>query len=138
MAVFVLEDLQTSCEVMVFPKTMQAHGHVLADDAIVVMKARVDARDDQPKLIAMEIERFEPVQDSVVPPVRINLSPNAVSTPLLSDLKQLLAEHPGESQVFLHLGRTKVLRLPEQFRVDPGNGLMAELRVLLGPDALAV
>src|SRR5690606_18779416 len=74
MAVFVLEDLQSSCEVMVFPRTMADHGHVLDDDAVVVMKARVDKREDQPKLIAMEIERFEPVGDGSSLPVRINLS----------------------------------------------------------------
>ena len=76
MAVFQLEDLQTSIEVMVFPKTMQKFGHVLTDDAIVIMKGRVDMRDDQPKLMATELERFEPVIDGA-PPVRINLSPNA-------------------------------------------------------------
>ncbi len=134
MAVFQLEDLQTSIEVMVFPKTMQKFGHVLTDDAIVIMKGRVDTRDDQPKLMATEIERFEPVMDGA-PPVRINLSPNALSEHLLADLKGLLHEHPGDSQVFLHLGE-KVLRLPDQFCVDASNGLMGELRVLLGADAM--
>ena len=61
MAVFVLEDLQTSVEVMVFPKTMTEHGHKLADDAVVIVQARVDKREDQPKLIAMEVEPFEPM-----------------------------------------------------------------------------
>src|SRR3546814_14835607 len=63
MAVFQLEDLQTSVEVMVFPRTKTEHGHKLEDDAIVVVKSRVDARDDQPKLIAMDIEHFEPMAE---------------------------------------------------------------------------
>jgi DNA polymerase-3 subunit alpha len=134
MAVFDLEDLQTSVEVMVFPKTMQKFGHVLEDDAVVILKGRVDTRDEQAKLMATEIERFEPVTDGA-PPVRINLSPNALSEKMLSDLKGLLHEHPGESQVFLHLG-DKVLRLPDQFCVDASNGLVGELRVLLGADAM--
>ena len=135
MAVFVLEDLQATCEVMVFPRTMQTHGHLLVDDAIVIMKCRVDKREDQPKLVAMELERFEPVTDSS-PPLRVNLPTNAVSSPLLAELKALLGEHTGESPVFLHLGAEKVLRLPEEFSVDATNGLIAELRVLLGPDAV--
>ena len=138
MAVFVLEDLQASCEVMVFPKTMQTYGHLLADDAVVVLRGRVDAKEDQRKLIVMDLERFEPTSSSGAPALRINLAPNAVSTPLLADLRELLAEHPGDSEVFLHLGASKVLRLSDEFAVDTGNGLMAELRVLLGPDALAV
>jgi DNA polymerase III subunit alpha len=135
MAVFALEDLQTSIEVMVFPKTMQQFGHLLDDDSIVVVKGRIDKRDDQPKLVATEIARFEPVVDGS-PPVRINLAPNALSDRLLEMLKMLLAEHPGESQVFLHLGERQVLRLPEGFCVDASNGLVGELRVLLGADAV--
>ncbi len=135
MAVFILEDLQSSIEVMVFPKTMQLYGHVLEDDAVVIVKARIDGRDDQPKLMAMDIERFEPVNDGA-PPVRINLSPNALSEAMLDDLKGLLGEHPGESQVFLHLGERQVLRLTDDFCVDATAGLVGELRVLLGPDAI--
>jgi DNA polymerase-3 subunit alpha len=136
MAVFVLEDLQASIEVMVFPKTMQQFGHLLVDDAVVCVKGRVDGRDDQPKLMATDIQIFEPITDGA-PPVRIKVSPNALSEHLLGGLKGLLREHPGESQVFLHLGERQVVRLPDEFNVDASNGLVAELRVLLGPDAIA-
>ena len=136
MAVFVLEDLQATVEVMVFPKTMQNYGHLLEDDAVVILRARVDTRDDQPKLMAMELERFEPVIDGN-PPVHVNLKPAALSDELLSALKALLSEHPGESQVFLHIGEHQVLLLPENFAVSATAGLLAELRELLGPDAVA-
>jgi hypothetical protein len=33
--------------------------------------------------------------------------------------------------------KTTVLRLGDDYLVDPGNGLFAELRVLLGKDCLA-
>jgi len=136
MAVFVLEDLQSSIECMVFPKTMQQFGHLLEDDAVVCVKARVDGRDDTPKLMAMDIQVFEPISDGA-PPVRIRLSPNALSEPLLAGLKGLLSEHPGESQVFLHLGDRQIVRLPDEFNVDASSGLVGELRVMLGPDAIA-
>ena len=64
------------------------------------------------------------------------LVPRTLEGEVLAELKELLGEHPGSSEVFLHLGATKVLRLPETFRVEANNGLMAELRVLLGPDAV--
>jgi DNA polymerase III subunit alpha len=47
MAVFVLEDLQASIEVMVFPPRMLEQGHKLEDDVIVSVKGRLDRRDDQ-------------------------------------------------------------------------------------------
>jgi DNA polymerase-3 subunit alpha len=135
MAVFALEDLQTSVEVMVFPRSMTDHGHKLVDDAIVTVKARVDAREDTPKLIAMEIEPFEPMSGEAFP-LRVKVSPSALSEPLIDDLKKLLGQHPGDSPVLLHLGEEKVLRLPQAWTVDVGPGLLGELRVLLGATAI--
>jgi len=135
MAVFTLEDLQSSCEVMVFPKTMTEHGHKLSDDVCVCVKARVDKREEAPKLIAMEIDVFEGIGDGSQS-LRIKLAPTRLNESLIDRLKGILGEHPGDAQVFLHLGDQQVLRLPDQFCVDTTNGLVGELRVLLGPDAL--
>ena len=46
MAVFVLEDLESSIEVTVFPRTLTEQGHKLEDDVIVTVKGRLDRRDD--------------------------------------------------------------------------------------------
>jgi DNA polymerase-3 subunit alpha len=135
MAVFALEDLQSSVEVMVFPKTMTDHGHKLVDDAIVTIRARVDAREDQPKLIAMELEPFEPLGSEAFP-LRVKVAAAALSEPLIDDLKRLLGEHPGDSPVLLHIGERKVLQLPDAWTVDVAPGLLAELRRMLGPTAI--
>jgi DNA polymerase-3 subunit alpha len=135
MAVFQLEDLRAAVEVMVFPKTMVDHGHKLADDAIVVVKARVDKREDTPKLIAMELDVVE-LSDDDLRPLRVKVATQALSEGLLAELKRILAEHPGDQPVELHLGDRKVLRLPDQWNVDARNGLAGELRVLLGATAI--
>ena len=137
MAVFELEDLQGAVEVMVFPKTMAEHGHVLEDDRIVVVKARVDQREDLPKLICMSLEPFELEGLGGAPPLRLQLPSHGLKPEELNLLKGLLSQHPGESEVFLHLGQ-KVLKLSDDFNVDTRNGLVGELRVLLGPDAVVV
>jgi DNA polymerase-3 subunit alpha len=136
MAVFTLEDLQASVEVMVFPKVMADHGHKLEDDLIVCLKARVDHRDDIPKLIANSIEIFQPAHDGA-PPVRLELGHTALRDDMLSKLQGLLAEHPGPSEVFVALGDKKVVRLRD-YQVEASNGLVAELRVMLGADAVVV
>jgi DNA polymerase-3 subunit alpha len=138
MAVFVLEDLQGAYETMVFPKSMQTYGHVLDNDAVVVMKCRVDKREDTPKLIAMEIEVLTDLGNDAAPTVRLKVHPALATEQLLADLKALLSEHPGHSQVLLELGDKQVLRLPDGFAVDATNGLLAELRVLLGGNAVLV
>ena len=139
MATFVLEDLAGVVEVMVFPRTMTDFGHVLENDAIVVVKGRVDLRDDTPKLVAMEVIRPEIAIDGGLP-VRIKVKLHALTDDKAARLKDVLAEHPGDSPVFVHLEapeKTTVLRLGDEVLVDAGNGLFAELRVLLGADCLA-
>ena len=139
MATFTLEDLGAAIEVMVFPKTMTGFGHVLADDAIVTVKARLDLRDDEPKLIAMEVGAPELVLDGG-PPVRLRVKPAALSGEKVERLRQILREHPGDCPVFVHLdhdiAHSTVLRLSDEHLVDSRNGLFAELRELLGANCI--
>ena len=134
MATFVLEDLNASIEVFVFPKAMTDYGALLDDDAIVVLKGRVDMRDDRLKVVCMEVQRPELAAEASTD-LRISLPLNSLTDQTVDGLKRLLAEHPGDSAVFLHVGE-KVLRLPSEFNVDSRRGLVGELRVLLGPNAI--
>ena len=65
MATFMLEDLRASIEVFVFPKVMAEIGALLADDAVFVVRGRLDTRDDQVKLVCMEAHRPELAADGV-------------------------------------------------------------------------
>jgi DNA polymerase-3 subunit alpha len=142
MAVFQLEDLTSSIEVMVFPKTMTEFGHKLVDDAVVLLRGRVDKREDTAKFIPLEIEIFEVTESARPTALRLRLSPNAARPELIDELKRLLREHQGPSPVLIQLGDAgqagKLLRLSDEFCVDTANGLVAELRVLLGPDAILI
>ncbi|MBV8162614.1 MAG: DNA polymerase III subunit alpha, partial [Acidimicrobiia bacterium] len=134
MATFVLEDLEAAMEVMVFPRTMHEYGPLLDDDAIVCVKGRVDLREEPAKIICLELKRPELEADRSSA-LHVNLPAARVTGSLIEDLKKVLLEHGGPAPVFLHLGQ-KVLRLPDPFNVATDNGLLAELRVLLGPNGL--
>ena len=134
MATFVLEDLQSSIEVFVFPRTMTEVGHLLADDAIVFVKGRLDLRDEVPKLVCSELKRPQLSLEGVEP-LRVSVPLGALDEVRLSRLRELLGEHPGGSPVLLHVGQ-RVVRLPAEFSVEATPGLLAELRVLLGPACL--
>ncbi len=133
MATFVLEDLDGAMEVMVFPKTMQEWGSLLADDAIVCIKGRVNKREDEPTLMCMEVRRPE-ISFEALRELELRL-PAGLTDDTVNELKRLLAEYPGDANVILRTGEQRV-RLPSEFRVDPSSRLLAELKVLLGPDAV--
>ncbi|HUE59284.1 MAG TPA: DNA polymerase III subunit alpha [Acidimicrobiales bacterium] len=135
MATFLLEDLQSTIEVWVFPRMMTDVGHLLADDAVVCVKGRLDMKEDQPKLICLELKRPELKLDGAIEPLHLELPLNALTDDRVESLKKLLSEHPGPSPVLLHVG-AKCIRLASQFSVDTTRGLLAELRVLLGPSCL--
>src|SRR5579859_469742 len=134
MATFTLEDLEASLEVWVFPRTMTQVGHLLADDAVVCVKGRLDLRDETPKLVCMELKR-PPLVLEGIDPLHLEIPIHALTEARVDQLKRLLEEHPGPSPVFLHVG-SKVIRLAAAFAVEARNGLLAELRVLLGPGCL--
>lgn len=136
MAVFTLEDLHSSVEVMVFPRKMEDVNHLLVDDSIVVLCARVDKRDDTPKLIAIDLETFEPVIETD-PPLRLQLSSTRLTPEVLERMKELFVDFPGSSEVHVMLDDT-VVQLPDAYSVNTGSGLVGELRALLGLDAVAV
>ena len=134
MATFTLEDLQSAIEVFVFPRTMLDYGALLSDDAVVCVKGRIDLREEPPKIVCMELKRPD-LSPEHSRPVRIKLDPSALTATCLARLKEVLREHPGSQPVLVHLDST-ILRLPDEFRVDSGNGLVAELRELLGTNGL--
>ncbi len=137
-AIATLEDLEGAIEVMFFPATYAACAIHLAEDAVVLVKGRLDRREDIPKLIAMEL---------VVPdlstgprgPVLLTLPATRCTPPVVERLSEVLASHPGTTDVHLHLtsgARTTVLRLDERLRVTAGPALMGDLKALLGPACL--
>jgi DNA polymerase-3 subunit alpha len=131
MATFCLEDLESAIDAWVFPRTMVEYGSLLQDDAVVAVKGRLDRREEPAKLIVMEVRRLELQPEGIAEPVRIRLPLHTLTDTSVDGLKQLLLEHPGDAPVLLELGN-KTLRLSDQYRVDAGNGLLGEIRVLLG------
>ena len=136
MAVFTLEDLDSSVEVTVFPRDLIELGHKLADDAIVTVKGRIDRRDEsRVGFMAREVTVLEDLAVGALPPLHLRLPASALSEAAIARLKAILSESPGESPVYLHLGQGKVLRLADDFRVDLDR-VVPELRVALGHDAV--
>ena len=135
MARFVLEDLQASMEVFVFPRVMADYGALLENDAVVVVRGRVDLRDEQPKIVGMEVRR--PTLEAG-DAGRSSASP-CPSAVLTDDDGGPAEGDPASSTralpVLLHVG-AKVLRLPPEFNVDSRNGLVGELKMLLGANAI--
>ncbi len=138
MGVFILEDLTDSCEVMVFPRTFTDYGHLLEDDRLIILRARVQKRDDETKLMAQSVEVFEVEMQGAAPPLRLVIHPEQLSEAMIADLKGVLSNHHGQSQVYIHLNDNQAVKLSDEYCVETSNGLIPELRVLLGAEAVVL
>ena len=136
MVYFSVEDLQGSVEAVAFPKTVAEHGPMIREDAIVVMRGRIDHRGDDVKFIVQSISEPEMTEDLTV---RVRVSASRLSTSVVENLKSVLSNHPGSAPVFIHMtsdGGEKVLRVGAEHNVEPRSALFAELRELLGPSSV--
>jgi DNA polymerase-3 subunit alpha len=134
-----IEDLGGSMEVMFFGQVYGPIASVLAEDLIVVVKGRLQRRDDGAvTLNCMELS-VPDLSESVNGPVVITIPTFKATEAVVTDLRDVLRTHRGNSEVRLKLmGDTKVevMGLPVHMRVNPSPSLFGDLKVLLGPACL--
>jgi DNA polymerase-3 subunit alpha len=137
MIFFQLEDLSGSTEVMMFSNTAEQYGQMVQEDSILLVKGRVDNRGGDDRKVMCEALTEPKLDPSNT--VTLEVSPGMLSPDNVGKLKQILGGHPGNSPVVLHLKNSaghKVLKLND-FQVNAGSELFAELRALFGIDAVA-
>jgi len=130
-AVLQVDDLHGGIEVTVFSRSLQQHGDKIAEESIVAIKVRVNrqAGDDRTTVAALEVTPL--VLPTHAPELRLNLPAVALDPKTASRLKEILSAYPGDAQVFIHLGGSRVLRLGSEFAVDVDR-VIPPLRVAFG------
>ncbi|MCO4238389.1 MULTISPECIES: DNA polymerase III subunit alpha [Pseudarthrobacter] len=134
-----IEDLGGSMEVMFFGQVYGPIASVLAEDLIVVVKGRLQRRDDGAvTLNCMELS-VPDLSEGTNGPVLISMPTHKATEAVVTELGDVLRNHRGNSEVRLHLQgdtRTEVMGLPVHLRVNPSPSLFGDLKVLLGPTCL--
>ena len=136
MATFVLEDLEAAIEVMVFPKTMLEYGGLLAEDAIVAVRGRLDLREDQPKLICRDVRRLELEPSGTDRPVEVVLPlhrADGLSRPPGSRSGKRASRQLRGAPA----GRREGAEAPSSIQRRSAGGLVGALKELLGTSAVA-
>ena len=137
-AIVTVEDLEGSVEVMFFPQTYQTVSTVLAEDLIVVVRGRLNRRDDVPSLAAQELT-VPDISEGPRGPVVIAMPLVRCTPPVAERLKDVLATHPGVTEVHLRLtqsDKATLMRLDDRLRVTASPALFGDLKALLGPTCL--
>jgi DNA polymerase-3 subunit alpha len=139
MAYLTLDDPTGTAEVVVFNSTYQAARELCVEDRILVVKGRVDHRQQgETKLVAMEVSPFEAVPERR--DVRFRIDATKARAGIIRELAALVREYPGDAPVYVSLETSsgeRILALGPDHRVRPDSDFLAEAKALLGEAAVA-
>ena len=137
MVFLTLDDVIGSVEVVVFNSVYaSAHQHLITDRVLVV-KGRIDHKEGETKLIAMEVSPFEAVPERKA--LHLKLDARTARAGIIKELAELLRAYPGDAAVFVAMTTSagaQTLELGPGYRVTPDSDLFAEVKALLGPAAV--
>jgi DNA polymerase-3 subunit alpha len=134
-----LEDLEGAMEVLFFPATYAQCLALVVEDAIVVVRGRLDRREEVPKLVAMEVTAPE-LSAAAEGPFVLTIAEARCVPPVIERLREVLRTHPGPTEVRLRLragDRARTMRLDDKLRVRASPSLVADCKQLLGPGCLS-
>jgi DNA polymerase-3 subunit alpha len=133
-----LEDLTGGIEAMVFNSTYEKARELCTTERVLIVKGRVDRKEGETKLIAMELAAFEAVAEKRE--VRLKIDATKARAGTIRELAALIRDFPGDSPVYADLvtsqGR-KTYAFGPQYRVKPAPDFYAEVKMILGESAVA-
>lgn len=142
MVTFVLEDLEGSMEAVMFPQVYEKYRDVVAVDAVVRVRAKIERSDRGLKLITHEVQslsadgRFERPPGVLMVKADMEFLGNGGG----ARFKEILKRYPGRDFVQVEMMTptgSKQLKMGDEYKVDAASsGLHAELKALLGADAV--
>jgi DNA polymerase-3 subunit alpha len=139
MATFDLEDIDTMVRCVVFPRTYQAIGSALANDKIVSLKGRLSDYEGMANIVVDQVLVLDP--DTGREGVVLRMPADTVTADRVRELRLIFERYVGDQPVYVDLmsndGTRQPLVLPS-VGIAPSRGFYADMKSLLGPDAVAV
>jgi DNA polymerase-3 subunit alpha len=139
-AIVSIEDLEGAVDVLFFAATYQTHALNLIEDRVIVVRGRIDKREEVPRITALDMT-IPDVTGAPTGPLVISMDANRVTPPLVDRMKEILRSHPGPREVHLKLDdgtKGLVMKIDDDLRVTASPSLSADLKSVLGPDCLVL
>jgi DNA polymerase-3 subunit alpha len=139
-AIVTVEDLDGAVDVLFFSNAYANHGVNLVEDRIVAIRGRVDKREEQPRISALDLT-LPDLKQIPTGPLVISMEMSRCTPPVIDRMNEILRSHPGGREVHLRLvdgEKRTVLKLDEGLKVTSSPSLSADLKTVLGPDCLVL
>ena len=154
MARATLEDIDATCDLLIFARTLESVGDALEADTVVLVKGKLDIGDGgRVTILVSDIKPFNPSDEEIATAQQAAEAVEAESSVVVSikgadltprtleEIKEALAGHPGAAEVTVQIetdAGVRAIRLGDELKVAPSASLRTELESLLGPGSLAL
>ncbi len=130
----VLEDLGGAMEIIFSAKKFQECSGFLAKDNVVLIKGRLDHRDDEVRFSALDVTQLRAAR--LDEELRLTLRPEDVTAATIATLREILVRYPGPSPVIVETGTAgKAFKLGPEFNVNIA-GVVGDLRSEFGRNVI--
>ena len=137
-AIVSIEDLEGAVDALFFAGAYTTHAMNLVEDRVVVIRGRLDKREELPRFTALEMHMPD-VNQAPTGPLVITIDSARVTAPMVERMKEILRSHPGPREVHLMIdtgSKATVMKIDDDLRVTASPSLSADLKSVLGPDCL--
>jgi DNA polymerase-3 subunit alpha len=135
MAFITLEDFVGTVEVVVFSDCYEKNRRIIRSESMVLVKGRASTKEgEKAKVVASDILSLSKAYQELKPPLHLLLfSTGASQDNIVSELKETLSKHPGNSAVILHVrADDQELKMKLNNSVELSKGLLQDLKNLIG------
>jgi DNA polymerase-3 subunit alpha len=140
-----LEDIENNLEVIVFPNVLEKYRELIVEDRIVKMRGKIDKKEDQIKLLANEFSELKKddskdigkerkISEIEKDKITFIIRKNDMNIEFINNFYQILKNNPGKCMVEFKVVNgnehkpEKTFKLPEDFRVKPGDKLFGDIK----------
>ena len=136
MAVLTLEDLQGDCEVVLFPKTLEAYSELINIDAVVFVKGKVDTNREKSNILADEVIGIDEVSEKLRTRVMLRLNHEKINREIIEQIKSICHRHKGSSfvNVIVTTADATINTEAKELRVQPDVEFCDTMRELIGAE----
>jgi len=136
MAVFTLQDLQGSCEVVMWSDCYARFGNALEVDQVLFVKGKLDFTREMPQIICDELIDLERAADKLAASVNILLEEAQATKEKIARLKSICSAHRGKSPVYITVKTNTGFKVKtmagRNLNVNPSTDFCRQMEQLLG------
>jgi DNA polymerase-3 subunit alpha len=143
MAVFSLEDEVAKVEAVVFPEAFAKCGHLVAADAMLLVRGKYERDEESSRLVVSDITPLDLVRERTVREVEIRLAGKGLARGAMRELATVLDRHAGDRRVSLLVDvnggpRTLRVRAATARRIRPSEHFVRDVEALCGAGSVVL